>query len=189
MDVVTSDESFATMETGVLESTGDKNAARVGERQNDVGHLLVHLGRAEQINQLYLDGQYDPQKAYEAIMAIGEHSSEHLKKLEMLESRQKEFQALYKRWRALSNDLQRLENELEAQNENGSPQQQLSEDGQIKMAKVQMDSQVKQQKMLMDEQRKNEKFQTEQQRRLRKQQFDETLADSRNASQILRLNR
>ena len=52
-------------------------------------------------------------------------------------------------------------------------EQRLSEDGQVKMAKVEMDAQIKAKKAELDEQRK-----------ARKAQFTESLADARTAAQI-----
>jgi hypothetical protein len=171
---VTADESFATVETDVLVQGGE---ARVGARQDHVKHLQIHLGKAEQINQQYLDGQYDPQQEYNAILALGNHSSDHLKVLENLPSRKAEFKALYQKWQALSNDAQRIENELEANN-TPPPEQKLSEEAQLKSQKIQLDAQLKDKKLALENQRK-----------VRQQVFDNSLQDASEAAKIRRANR
>lgn len=169
-DMIDQDESFATQENNGLVAGGE---AKVAERQDDVQHLMIHLGKGEEINQQYLDGHIDPRQAYAAIVAIGEHSADHLKNLETLASKKSQFKQLYQRWTALSHDADRIQNEIKADQNQGSPQQQLSEDGQVKMAKVQLDAQVKDKKVDLDEARKD-----------KKQQFNDVLADARTASTI-----
>ena len=169
-DLASQDESFATLENDVLAQGGQAKAA---ERQDHVMHLATHLAKGEEINQGYLNRQIHAQQAYGAITAIGEHSAEHLKQLEGIRSRQDEFKQLYARWQALSKDADRIQRELESQQDQPDQQQQLSEDAQVKMTKVQLDAQIKEKKAEMDEQRK-----------ARKAQFNEALSDARTASQI-----
>lgn len=169
-DLVDQDESFATQENNGLISGGE---AKVAERQDDVQHLMIHLAKGEELNQAYLAGQMEPQQAYNAIMAIGHHSADHLENLQGLESKQKEFKELFRRWNALSNDSNRIRSQLIADQNKGTPEQKLSEEGQVKMAKVQMDAQIKDKKVDLDEARK-----------ARKQQFNDALADARTANQI-----
>lgn len=169
-DLVSQDESFATLENDVLAQGG---MARAAERQDHVMHLATHLAKGEEVNQTYLNQQIPAQPAYAAITALGEHCAEHLKQLEGIRSRQDEFRQLYARWQTLSKDADRIQRELEAQQDQPDAEQRLSEDGQVKMAKVEMDAQIKAKKAELDEQRK-----------ARKAQFTEALADARTASQI-----
>lgn len=171
---VTADESFATVETDALVQGGD---AKVGERQDHVKHLQIHLGKAEQINQAYLDGQYDPQQAFNAIIALGNHSSDHLKVLESLPSRKAEFKFLYHKWQALSNDAVRIQNELEANN-NPPPEQKLSEEAQLKSQKIQLEAQLKDKKLMLENQRKIQEL-----------NFNNALSDASEAAKIRRANR
>lgn len=173
-NAVTADESFAIVETDALVQGGE---AKVGQRQDHVKHLQVHLEKADQINQQYLDGQYDPRQAYPAILALGEHSSDHLQILQTLPSRKAEFRALYQKWQALSNDAQRIENELQA-NDTPPPEQKLSEEFQLKDKKITMDAQLKDKKLQLEEIRKR-----------RKQLFDEQITDAGEAATIRRANR
>lgn len=151
-NTVTADESFATLESDVLVQGGE---AKVGDRQDHVRHLTIHLAKGDEVNAAYLNQQMEAQPAFTALMALGNHSADHLQALEKLESRQPEFRALYQHWKALSNSLKRMENEIQANQSQTPPQQQLSEDAQVQMTKVQLDNQVKEKKMLLDEQRKD----------------------------------
>jgi len=169
-DMVGQDESFAMLENDVL-SMGKK--ALVAERQDDGLHLRIHIQGGQEIDQANLNGQMSAQEAYGALVAIGEHSAEHLNRLEGLKSREQEYKAFKSALTALSRSADRLESELQAQQEQPSPEQQLSEDAQLKDKKITLDAQLKEKKAALDEQRK-----------ARKAQFNEALSDARTASQI-----
>lgn len=182
-NTVTADESFATLESDVLVQGGE---AKVGDRQDHVRHLTIHLGKGDEINAAYLNQQMEAQPAFTALMALGNHSADHLKALEKLESRQPEFRALYQHWKALSNALKRMENEIQANQSQTPPQQQLSEDAQIAMTKVQLDNQVKEKKMLLDEGRKDQR-QAMTEARLNAQQTQTQIREAQKHSQSLML--
>ena len=169
-DLVSQDESFATIENDVLAQGGEAKAAK---RQDHIMHLATHIGKGEQLAQAYMQEQIAPEQALGAITAIGKHCEEHFVEVQQMESKMPLIKELHKRWISLGKVADRIQNEVDSKQGEASPQQQMSEDGQIKMAKVQMDAEIKQKKAELDEQRK-----------ARKAQFNEALSDAKTASQI-----
>ena len=171
-DMVGQDESFAMLENDVL-ALGKK--ALVAERQDDGLHLRIHIAGGQEIDQANLNGQMPAQEAYAAIVAIGEHAAIHLNRLEGLKTRESEFKSYKVELDKLSRSADRLENEIQSQQEQPSPEQKLSEDAMLKDKKITLDAQLKEKKAALDEQRKE-----------RKAQVNEALNDARTASQIRR---
>ncbi len=122
-------------------------------------------------------GQMEPQQALAALQKILEHAGQHLANAKGAENSD-EFKQLQDQWRKLARYLNQLQSEVESQQGQPSPDQQLSEDGMIKMRKVEQDGQIKSKKADQDMQLK-----------FRKAAFTERLNDAKTGSQIRRQTR
>lgn len=165
------DESFATLENSALANGDD---AEIGDGQNDIMHARIHLQKGEQLMQACEQGQEDPQKCFTALQKILQHAGQHLANARGAENTP-EFKELSDIWRKLAQYLNKLQGEIESEQSQPSPEQQLSEDGQIKMMKVQQDGQIKSRKADQDMQLK-----------FRKAAFGERIADLKTGSQVRR---
>ncbi len=168
------DTSFAVQENNGLTQGGE---AIIGDGQNDVTHANAHLLKAEQLEQACEQGQEDPQKCLEGLQRLLGHAQEHLQRLQQNPARQVEFKQLMERFKVCAQYTQKLQSEVEAQQNQPDPQQQLSEDGQIQMAKVQQDAQIK-----------GQKAQGDMALKFRKQAFTERLQDAKTSTGIRRDN-
>lgn len=168
------DESFATVENNSLAQGGD---ALIGDGQNDLMHARIHLQKGQEIMQAVEQEQMEPQQALGALQKILEHAGQHLANAKGAENSQ-EYKDLANQWRKLAKYLNHLQAQVEAQQGQPSPQQQLSEDGMIKMHKVEQDSQIKAHKAEGDMALK-----------FRKMAFQERLNDVKTGAQIRRQSR
>lgn len=142
-----SDASLAVQENNGLMEGGD--ALAVSE-QDQVGHLHQHLQKAEQIAQQAMQGQMDPQQALAIIRKFGQHCADHLKFLAQNPMRKAEFEALHKEWLALSVIADKLDQQVQAMlaaQPQQSPQEQVSDNLKIGMAKVAANNQINQAKL------------------------------------------
>lgn len=160
-DMPDNDDSFIVLENDALSSGGKALAA---PKQNQVQHLEGHMALAQEIVQAVQEGQMDPQQAYAAIFAIGTHCSEHLKFLQGNPMEAEKFGQLYNQWQALSRIADKLKSDIESAAEGQPPEEKISDNLRIGMAKVQADSQVKMAKADADMQLK-----------MRKQSFNERM--------------
>ncbi len=168
------DTSFAVQENNGLTQGGE---AVIGDGQNDVIHANVHLQKAEQLEQACEQGQEDPQKCLQGLQALLQHAGQHMARLQANPARQVEFKQLDERFKACEQYMEQLQSQIESQQNQTPPQQQVSDDLQIGMAKVQADQQVKTQKAQGDMALK-----------FRKQAFTERLADAKTSTGIQRDN-
>jgi len=122
-------------------------------------------------------GQEDPQKCLQGLQALLQHAGQHLQRLQANPARQVEFKSLLERFKVCQQYTEQLQNEVESQQGQPDPQQQVSDDLQIGMAKVQADHQVKEAKAQGDMALK-----------FRKQSFTERLADAKTSTSIRRDN-
>jgi len=129
------------------------------------------------LEQMCEQGQEDPQKCLQGLQALLQHAGQHLQRLQANPARQVEFKSLLERFKVCQQYTEQLMNEVESQQNQPDPQQQVSDDLQIGMAKVQADSQIK-----------GQKAQADMALKFRKQAFTERLADSKTASSIQRDN-
>lgn len=171
-DLPDQDTSFATQESNGLSNGGE---AKIGLRQDDIKHAADHLQKATQIAQMVQGGQMEPEKALDALQRLLQHAGEHLARLQNNPVRKNEFKQLEAQWKELAKFTQQLMRHVQSQQGQTSPQQQLSEEGQIKMAKVQQDAQIKAKKTDFDLQLK-----------ARKQGFSEHLMDAKTGAGIAR---
>lgn len=171
-DIPNSDDSLATVESSTLAQGGD---AQVADGQDHVKHAKNALDKADQIEQQVRQEQIEPQQAFVALKKLLDHAGEHLQKLQDNIQKQNEFKQLEQQWDELAKFTQQLGTQLQQQQDEPSPQAMMSEDGQIKMAKVQQDGQIKAQKAQGDMALK-----------ARKQQFNEVLQDRKTAVDISR---
>ncbi len=173
-DLPDPDMSFAVQENNGLSNGGE---AIIGDGQNDVTHANAHLLKAEQLEQACEQGQEDPQKCLDGLQRLLGHAQEHLQRLQQNPARQAEFKQLMERFKVCAQYTQKLASEVEAQQNQPDPQQQMSEDFQIGMAKVQSDHQVKE-----------EKAQGDMALKFRKQALTERMTDAKTGASIRRDN-
>lgn len=133
------DESFATQESNGLALGGD---AIIGDGQNDLIHAQNHLAKAQELMQACEQGQEDPQKCLIGLQKLLQHSGQHLAKLQQNPTRQAEFKQLIEQWKEIARYIPQLQDQIQEQSGQPSPEQQLSEDGQIQMAKLQSHDQI-----------------------------------------------
>jgi hypothetical protein len=169
------DESLAMQESNGLSNGGE---AIVSIQQDDIKHADNHLQKAQQIMQQVQQGQMDPQHALDALQRLLQHAGEHLARLQANPVRKQEFKQLEAQWKQVAQFTKQLANEVESQQGQPSPEQQLSEDGQIKMAKVQQDSEIK-----------NKKADADLALKFRKAAFTERISDAKTAAAISRNGR
>jgi hypothetical protein len=162
------DESFAVQENNGLASGGD---AMVGEGQHDETHAQVHLQKGMEIMQMCEQKQIDPQQALTGLQKLLEHAGQHLAKLGAVN--RKDMKPLVDQWRQLAQYMNKLQSEVQSQQEQPDQQQQMSEDFQLGLMKLQQDDQLK-----------NKKADADIARKFRKDAFQERLADSKTASSI-----
>lgn len=155
-DLPDSDASLAVQENNGMAQGGD---ALMSPKQNHVEHATQHLQKAQEIVQAVQQGQMDSAQGLAAIQKIGQHVAQHLQQLQGNPMRKAEFEALHKEWLALSNIADQLQQQVQESQGAEQPEQQVSDDLQIGMAKVQADSQIKQAKLAHDSQLKDQKFQ------------------------------
>jgi hypothetical protein len=133
------DESFAAQESNGLALGGD---AVIGDGQNDLIHAQNHLAKAEELMQACEQGQEDPQKCLVGLQKLLQHAGQHLAKLQQNPTRQAEFKQLIEQWKEIAHYIPQLQEQIQEQQGQPSPEQQLSEGGQIQMAKLQSHDQI-----------------------------------------------
>jgi hypothetical protein len=171
-DLPDQDTSLAMQESNGLSNGGE---AILGVRQDDIKHAINHLQKAQQLMQMCEQGQEDPQHCLDALQRLLQHAGEHLARLQNNPVRKQEFDQLEAQWKEIAQYAKQLQGEIESQQGQPSPEQQLSEDGKIKMAKVQQDAQIK-----------NRKTDADLALKFRKAAFTERISDAKTASQIAR---
>lgn len=171
-DLPNQDVSLAMQESNGLSNGGE---AIIGIGQDDIKHAQNHLEKAGQIAQMVEQAQIDPQHALDALQRLLQHAGEHLARLQSNPFRKEEFKQLEAQWKQIAQFTKKLANHVQSQQGEPSPEQQLSEEGQIGMAKVQLHAQLADKKAEADIARK-----------FRKDAFNERLADSKTASGIAR---
>src|SRR5439155_21795366 len=164
------DASFAAQESNGLALGGD---AKIGDGQNDVTHADDHLTKAEALEQACEQGQEEPQKCLVGLQKLLEHSGQHLAKLQQNQARQADFKKLADRWRKIARYVNQLRGEIESQQGQPSPEQQLSEQGMIGMHKADLDAKIK-----------DKKADADIQRHFRKDAFNERISGLKTASQM-----
>lgn len=171
-DLPTSDDSMAMVESSELSMGGD---ALMNGKQNHIKHGDNHLTKAEQIVQAVQQGAMEPERALTALQKLLNHAGEHLDQLQRNPMQKAAFEQLSQRWEEVAKFADQLKSEVEAKANEQPPEQQLSEDGKIKMAHVQLDAQVK-----------DKKADADIARRFRKDAFSERLTDATTAASINR---
>lgn len=180
-DLPNTDDSFAVQENNGMAQGGD---AVVSATQDHVAHAGAHLQKATEVVQAVSEGQMDAAQGLAIIQKIGQHVAGHLQQLQSNPMRKAEFEALHKEWTALAAIADKLEAQVEQEHEAQPPEQQVSDDLQIGMAKVAADHQVKQVKAAGDAQIKVAKFNVDSGIKVRNAAVDNRikLATSRNGS-------
>lgn len=174
-DIPNSEDSFVAVESDSLSKGGE---AVVGDGQNHVKHVAGALAKASQLAEQVQSGEIDPQEALKGLQSLLNHAGEHLQALQNVPQRKAEFDQLSQQWQELSQFTQQLMAEVQQQQSEPSPEQQLSEAGQLGMAKIQQAGQLKAQKQQGDQ---ILKFQNA--------SFQNRLKDAQTAAQIHRSNR
>lgn len=130
------DASLAVVENNGLSTGGD---ALVSSQQDHVEHLTYHEQKAQAVVQMVMQGQMDPAQGLSVVQKFGSHMSGHLKFLEQNPMRRAEFDAFYREWTALSVIADKLQQQIsasEAAQPKRAPEEQVSDDLKIGMAKV-----------------------------------------------------
>lgn len=153
----------------VIENATLKEAAPVilTPEQNSVIHAQVHLKAGFEAMQSLEQGA-NPHAVLTFLEGIGQHTAEHLVKIEQDPSRKAVFKQLEGAWQQLAQATDKLRANIEksekAQQEQAQAQQQAQSvaqgndpDSQIKMAKAQQDMQIKQAKSNQLLQQKDDK--------------------------------
>lgn len=167
-----SEDSFIATEANGLAQGGE---GVVAGDQNHVKHAAGALAKAAQLAQEVQQGQIEPEEALRGLQSLLNHAGEHLQFLQNVPQRKMEFDQLSQQWQELSQFTQQLMAEVEQQQSQPNPEQQLSESGQIGMAKVQQGTQLKAQKQQADTVLK-----------FQKAAFDNRIKDANAAAQIQR---
>ena len=173
-DIPDPDMSFAVQENNGLANGGE---AIIGDGQNDVTHANAHLLKSEQVEQMVEQGQMEPQQALEGLQRLLGHAQEHLARLQQNPSRVQEFKALMERFKVCAQYTQKLAHHVEQMMSEPPPEQELSDDFKIGMAKVEADSQIK-----------STKAEGDMALKMRKQMFNERMMDAKTGSTIRRDN-
>jgi len=182
-DTADGDDSIITLENNDM---AQGQPATVTDRNNHVRHAQGHLAAAAGIYQALQEEQMEPEAALAALMGFGQHITSHLERLVQNPTLKKEADALKKELGQLANVTNQLSQQVEAMNDSTqpSPEQQLSEQGQIGLAKVDQDAQLKQRKAVSDAQLKRSKAQADAALKWENQRFQQRLEDAKTASDI-----
>ena len=152
------DESFATTESDLLTMGGQALAA---SGQNHVLHAQMHMKRGGELQQAIEGRQMAPDQGYSSLRNLISHVNDHLKFLStnpMLKGQYAELQKSLNELVQYAKHLAAIIQQVKDSGKQPTPEEQLSEDGKIKMAKVQQDAAIKKFKADQDEQRKWQKF-------------------------------
>lgn len=177
-DMPDDEDSLIAVENATME---DGKPAVAAPRQDHVKHLQSHLMEGQNMASAVEQGQMDAKAAYPAIHQIGMHcggSKEqpgHLFYLQQNKLRLAEFKALEKEWRALAAAADSMLRDIQNAQSQQTPQEQVSDNLKIGMAKVQSDAQIKQQKAAADAGLK-----------MRKQAFNERMAAAKTSGDLAR---
>lgn len=175
-DMTTDDDSIIALENDALSRGGQ---AVVSPHQNQVRHAQGHLQAAGGIVQALQQGQMQPEEALGAIKSFGQHTAAHLQKIKENPTKEADYKALQKELLSLASIADKLQQNVDEANDNTepSPQQQLSEKGQLDLMKAQSQEQVRNVKAKGHEQRAWEKL-----------KFDNRVAAVRTTADIRRQN-
>lgn len=165
------DDSMATVESSELGNGGD---AQMNGKQDHAKHATNHLAKAQALMQACQSGQEDPAKCLTGLMKLLDHAGQHLAELQNNPTRKAEFDQLSQQWDDIAKFTQQLKGEVEAQANQPDPNQQLSEEAQVKMHQVDLKDAVD-----------NKKADAGIVRQARKQAFSERLADQKTAHSIV----
>lgn len=152
-----SDTSLAVQENNGMAQGGD---AEMAPRQNHVEHLTQHLQKAQEIVQAVDQGQMEPAQALAIIQKFGQHCAQHLQQLQGNPMRKQEFEQLHQEWLALSNIADQLQQQVDEQQGSQPPQEKISDNLKIGLAKVKANAQLGEQKFQHKAKLDEAKFQT-----------------------------
>jgi hypothetical protein len=152
-NIPNSEDSLIALENQTMEQGGH---ALAGDGQDHVRHLNGHTGDAEQLQQqCEQNGEQDAEKCFHALISFVAHNQQHLQFLQGSKLNEQDVNEFEQRTNLIAQYAKHLGAIIQSQQDQTPPQQQMSEDGQIKTAKLHMDSQLKTAKLQSDEQRKN----------------------------------
>lgn len=155
-NVPQSDDSIAMLENQVMENGGRALAA---DGQNHLRHGQIHIGDAEGLQQeCEQNNEQNAEQCFHALGQFGAHLQQHLQFLQGNKIFEDQIQELERRTNLVIQYAKHLGAVLASEQEKTPPQQQLSEDAQLRAAKDQLDSQRKDAKLAGDERRKDVKL-------------------------------
>ena len=180
---ITNDSALAAQEDNGFSMLGEEAEAMVAPRQNHVLHLEVHIPSMQKDMEMCQAGQQEPEECYKRLSAKGKHAEEHIAKLAVNPTRQKEYRAFNGAMDELSAFKDEIQALLEQQEEDAPPP---PDQPTPEMAKVQGNLAIKSQKEQSTMALREQKQQFEQQMKLQQAQFDKALADAKVAADINR---
>lgn len=145
-DTADSDDSIITLENNAL---SEGKPATVTDRNNHVRHASGHLESGSQTYEAFQQEQIAPEQALVALLAHGAHVTDHLERIQQNPTLKKEFTELKKALGQMANVTNQLKQQVEAAQDSTqpSPEQQLSEQGQIGLQKVEQKAALDREKM------------------------------------------
>lgn len=181
-DLPTDDDSIIALENDALSQGG---ACVAAPRQDQVKHLTGHFDKSTSIMQAYQAKQMDPNAAYQAVFAFGQHIAQHLKFLQGNPTFKRAFDQFYNEWQSLGSLADKMQNDIQQAAQATPPQQQMSDKVQIGLAQVAADHQVKTAKAQGDMQLKLQKQAFTQRMQAAKTGTDLALSRVRTTADIL----
>ena len=155
-DILSSDDSLITLENQIMATGG---MALAGDGQDHIRHGEGHVGNAEQLQQqCEQNDEQDAAQCFHALIAHVKHIDQHLQFLQGNTLEEKAIKDIEQRTNLVMQYAKHLGAILQTQQDQVPPEQQMSEEHQYQMTKLQMDDQRKNAKLQADEQRKNAKL-------------------------------
>jgi hypothetical protein len=181
-NIPNSEDSLIALENQTMEQGG---YAQAGDGQDHLRHLDGHTQDAEQLQQqCEQNGEQDAEKCFHALISFVAHNQQHLQFLEGDKLDEQQIGDFEKRTNLIGQYAKHLGAILQTEQQQTPPQQQMSEDAQLKAQKDQMDSHRKDAKLQADEQRKNVKLASDIQRQDRTTSADILLKANQHRTDI-----
>ncbi len=180
-NIPTSDDSIITLENQSLSQGGE---ATVASEQNHPNHAASHLQKGQEITQGVYQGGQDPQQALAGLQAVGKHTSDHLAMMKGNPTMKQQLDQLNQQLQALGGVADKLQEQVTEQQQAAqqqNPQDQVSDNLKIGMAKVAADTKVKGAKVAADIQLKRAKTAADVQTQFLKTRFDHRVKDAQAA--------
>ncbi len=175
------DVSFAVSENNGLVQGGK---AQIAQGQNDVEHAQTHANEAASLMQAVQQGQMEPQAALTGLQALLDHEGAHLQRLQRNPAQKQVFDQLAAQWKQIATFTAQLKNQVESEQGQTPPAQELSEESQIEMQRVQNEGKAQAAKIAQHGQLQNQKLQVDTALKFRQQAVDNRLQGIQTAAKV-----